>query len=436
MAKPSNNVDLENALKKLKHDKLYDDFFEYKNQSQYNNYCDVFDSKGEKKNEDAKKICPKLVYFLEKIAKMQNKVEGDERCRYLRYWLYDEVGKFHTESSINMDKLSYITDLIEVGNKVNKEKLNNRCSLPSHDKSVKLDEWKNRKISYIYLKKYNDIKKDIDPTNKDKCNMYTTYLNNMNSLYNKYKKECKSIFLMVYGPDYADCYSTHKPDELIALLKNCNKSTGGGSTGTTSWLLNFFIPSNRSSSGNQHKTTQGTVKVADTAGQNTEQGASQGVTRSTSSASSVIAAPERKQVGREMSVTINPKAPLSPLSRENPGNVVNAVRSSASETSSDAGAVITTTVSSTLETLNEKSDKNYIRDVIMATAILGTIFFVFFYNMFQNKNVFTHSTFFVLVFWIKVKFSQKKTKKKLNLNIIITKSMKRSLRSMIQNMNL
>ncbi|KMZ79562.1 hypothetical protein PVIIG_00836 [Plasmodium vivax India VII] len=191
MAKPSNSGDLENASKNLKHDKLYEDFFEYKKPSEFNNYCDVFGSQGQKKNENAKQICPKLIYFLEKIANMQNKVEGDKRCKYLRYWLYDEIGKIHTGGSISMDKLSYIADLIEVGNKVNKEKLKNRCSLPLHDKNVKLDEWKNRKLSYIYLKKYDDIKKDINPTNKDKCNMYTTYLNNMNSLYNTYKKECK-----------------------------------------------------------------------------------------------------------------------------------------------------------------------------------------------------------------------------------------------------
>ncbi|KMZ92313.1 hypothetical protein PVMG_03668 [Plasmodium vivax Mauritania I] len=385
MAKPSNSGDLENASKNLKHDKLYEDFFEYKKPSEFNNYCDVFGSQGQKKNENAKQICPKLIYFLEKIANMQNKVEGDKRCKYLRYWLYDEIGKIHTGGSISMDKLSYIADLIEVGNKVNKEKLKNRCSLPLHDKNVKLDEWKNRKLSYIYLKKYDDIKKDINPTNKDKCNMYTTYLNNMNSLYNTYKKECKPGAWWGYsGPDYADCYSTHKPDNLIALLKNCNKSTSGGTTGTTSWLSSLLGPSNRSSSGSQHNASPGVAKVADAAGQQRGQGASQGVTRSTSSgssASSLTAAPERKQVSSEMSVTVNPKAPLSPPSRENSGNVVNAVRPNAVETSSDAGPVTTMAVSGTLETLNEKSDKNFIRNIVMATAILGTIFFLFYYNL-------------------------------------------------------
>ncbi|KMZ85857.1 hypothetical protein PVBG_03322 [Plasmodium vivax Brazil I] len=287
MAKPSNSGDLENALKNLKLDKLYEDFFEDIKTPEFKNYCDVFDSQGKKKNENAKKICPKIVYLLEKIYKMKDRGEGAKRCGYLRYWLYDEVGKIHTGGSISMDKLSYIADLIEVGNKVNKEKLKYTCSLSSHDKNVKLDEWKNRKLSYIYIKKYDDIKKDINPTNKDKCNMYTTYLNNMNSLYNTYKKEY--------------------PLQVVSIT----------------------LP----------------------------------------------------QASQRLLMQQGSREDREPRKVENSGNVVNAVRPNAVETSSDAGPVTTMAVSGTLETLNEKSDKNFIRNIVMATAILGTIFFLFYYNL-------------------------------------------------------
>ncbi|GAW82031.1 variable surface protein [Plasmodium gonderi] len=211
--------DVEEVAKKLDLDKIYDDFFLNSEKSKFVTDCDVFDNEG-KKSENAKKICSKLVYFLEEIAKNKNQAQRNDQCNYLTYWFYGEIGKIHGNHSENISDVTFVKDLIDVGKNVYKRIHGfNKCDLIS-EKGTSLDEWTKRKISYIYFKKYDDIK-DVVSKSHNKCNEYLKYLKNVNSLYQKYYKANCQRFFWWPSPNYINCNKTLNPNTLITIVEKC-----------------------------------------------------------------------------------------------------------------------------------------------------------------------------------------------------------------------
>ncbi|KMZ82303.1 hypothetical protein PVIIG_05744 [Plasmodium vivax India VII] len=289
----------ETESKKLELNKAYDALFSKDSTSKTYTQCNVFSS-GEKKHEDAKKLCSKLLYILEDIAKSPKLTENVKRCSYLRYWFYNEIWGFHTEHSKKIGEISFIKELIDIRNKVHTKELKNMCDIP-YDKDVNLDEWRKRKLSYIYFKNHDNIKNISISTKKTECDKHLAYVENFISLYKEYyDKYCKNggfLWFSAVGTDYFPCSSSYEPSKLLAALKLCKPPEP---------------PKSRISSGSA-----------------------------------------------SVSGRVGGAAPIR----------------------NDTGHGATASVPSTLESATDKMDSNFIRDIIMGVAVIGTILFLFFYNM-------------------------------------------------------
>ncbi|SCA60288.1 Plasmodium vivax Vir protein, putative, partial [Plasmodium vivax] len=187
--------ELEKSALALKLNTLYEALFPEKEKSKFDDQCNKLDTH-DKTYVGVKSLCSKFARALEKAAELKDKGEEHKNsCNYLRYWLYDEIGRIKkVERSQKIDSIPFFKDLIDAVNKVNEKIIVGKCTL-KFDKNVTLDELVKRKISYIYFKKYNDIKGNIKPEKKDECSKYFTYLTNFKSLYDKLKNDhCKSSF--------------------------------------------------------------------------------------------------------------------------------------------------------------------------------------------------------------------------------------------------
>ncbi|VUZ93236.1 PIR protein [Plasmodium vivax] len=227
---------LEKAAEVLKLKTYYDDFFSKNEQPKSADLCKIFDTQ-DKKKENEKKICLKLVRHLEKIGEITEKPKRDEHCNYLTYWFYDELGEIYKDYSKKKEDISSFNDLIGVVNKVNvPQSRYPKCTLKSEN-GVSLDEWKKRKISYIYFKKHNDISTDIAKSpSSDKCEKYFTYLNYINSFYSAYNS--KHCGLFTWPPNYFVCDSKLNPKDLLSTVEKCKTKDSGGGSG--SFILSIF----------------------------------------------------------------------------------------------------------------------------------------------------------------------------------------------------
>ncbi|GAB69373.1 CYIR protein [Plasmodium cynomolgi strain B] len=244
--KPISATELENAAEALKHNTLYDNLFSGKNKSKYEEYCNKVFDVADKKNDEAKGVCHKLAFFLEKIAVNPKKEERDKHCNYLPYWLYGEIGKIYKkEKSIKLGKIPFFNDLISAKNNIYSKIEGNKCSYLLFDSNTSLDELIKQKISFIYFNKYNDIKKDVTVSpNKDKCKKYSTYLDLISSFYKIIEKGyCMNRwFLSPPVPKYFNCDKNLNPESLLSTAKQCaaKEPGSGGGLGANSLILSLF----------------------------------------------------------------------------------------------------------------------------------------------------------------------------------------------------
>ncbi|KNA01684.1 hypothetical protein PVNG_06397 [Plasmodium vivax North Korean] len=221
----------------LKLKTLYDNFFLKNQQPKSDEPCKIFETK-EKKKEKEKNICLNLVRHLEKIGEITENSKRNDHCNYLTYWFYDELADTLKDNLKKKEDIAFFNELIGVVNKVKlPQSRYPKCTL-KYESGVSLDEWKKRKLSYIYMKNYDDIKSKIFSQKKEQCDKYTTYIDNINKLYINYKTN-KCGWLMS-SKDYADCSGKYDPKPLITELAKCKTQ---GSNGSQSSLLSWFLGS-------------------------------------------------------------------------------------------------------------------------------------------------------------------------------------------------
>ncbi|CAG9479379.1 unnamed protein product [Plasmodium vivax] len=325
-------TDLENVAKDLGLNKLYDEFYVKKTSSKYFQECDAL-NEYDKTHTGVKELCIKLISSLEKLAEMKTKNKDyNDRCNYLPHWLFDEIGKIYKPiPSKNSNNIPFFSKLSHIGNTVNMKLTGNRCTTLPYSNSISLDARKNRKNSYIYLKKYEEIKQII----------------------------------------------------------NAKESSRGGSTSSGSWLSSWFGSSTGSSRSGKDSSPPETAKAG---GKEVDKGVKGtpkspgGARDSTGSVSKVTASGTGdKFLTREASPghasTLVTKIPLSPTPGKSPGTLVNTIPSYSTDIKTDTVAVPIADSSGNLGTVNEKLDSSFYHNIIMAAAILGTIFFLFYYNM-------------------------------------------------------
>ncbi|GAW83940.1 variable surface protein [Plasmodium gonderi] len=212
------------AANVLKLDKIHEELYSLNETSKFDAYCEKLNIDNEQYSK-SKILCTKLMYVLEQIAVNGRKPENTKRCGYLRYWLYEEIGKIYTDHSKMVSEISLAKDLIDIVNNVIKKELKYICtSFPEPEKNVTLDEWKKRKISYMYFQNYDEIKKISNSNDNDKCSKYLTFVNNFSRLYERYKKDhCNNGSWWLFNTDthYFYCASKFDPKKLISELEAC-----------------------------------------------------------------------------------------------------------------------------------------------------------------------------------------------------------------------
>ncbi|SCA83556.1 VIR protein [Plasmodium vivax] len=366
---------LDDASKPLKLNKLYEEFFSKDTISKYDSYCNDL-KKYDNTHKGAKELCIKL------------------------YWLYDEIKEIYKEHTKKFGEIPFSKELIDIANKVNKEVKPNDCTL-KHEKEVTLDELIKRKFSHIYLKKYDEIKQNVDAKGKDKCNMYITYLKYIDLLHKNYKKnDCEKLYFWSPTPNYTDCSLRHDASKLIPILNNCKDegSKGGSKPNSGSFLFGWWGSSSAPSSSSRNVPVAGDVKASGVGGDKGAQGpsnnlagsaVSQGLTRSTSARvlESAVTPAKVRDGGTGGAALPRPvaklhtKEVLSPAPKEIPGKGALTVPSYTSGIRTDTVPVPIVDSSGPSEGVSDKVDSNFYRNIIMAAAILGTIFFLFYYNM-------------------------------------------------------
>ncbi|GAW83979.1 variable surface protein [Plasmodium gonderi] len=222
MTKTIPKPSLEEVSRSLELNEMYEEFFTKEEKYNSDNYCNEVEEYNSRYN-GVSALCRKLVGFLKKIPQTTIVKTRNDYCDYLTYWLHDKIGDIYKNTSEKTENIPFFKDLINVMKKVNSELKGYNCTF-IHDYKVSLDEWKNRKFSYIYLKNYNNIKEIINREFMDNCDMYITYLNNINTLYTKYKNnKCTGFLFFLSVPNYVDCSSKYKPHELLSTLNNCKE---------------------------------------------------------------------------------------------------------------------------------------------------------------------------------------------------------------------
>ncbi|VUZ99980.1 PIR protein [Plasmodium vivax] len=354
---------LETESKKLELSKAYDALFSNASTSKTYTECKVFES-GSKKHDGAKKLCNKLLYILENIAKNPKTADNAKQCSYLRYWFYDDIRGFHTEHSKKIGEISFVKELIDIRSKVHKNELKNMCDIP-YDKDVNLDEWRKRKLSYIYYKNHDHIKNISISTKKTECDKHLAYVESFISLYKEYyEKHCRGrgfLFFSPVGTDYFPCSSLYDPNKLLAALKICKPPEPPKSK---------ISASSAPVSGRAGGAAQ--VSSAVTRGST-----SSGGTRGTASP---VTAVRGAAVPGPVS-TLQPAKFLAPSTGGIPGQSPRATLPPNLQIRNDTGHGATAAVPSSLDSASNKMDSNFIRDIIMGVAVIGTILFLFFYNM-------------------------------------------------------
>ncbi|CAI7721814.1 PIR protein [Plasmodium vivax] len=412
---PTNKI-LEDSLKALELDKIYKDFFSKDVSSIYDKKCDEFNTLV--KDKDAvKKVCTKLVRFVKKISELDKEEESAKHCKYLPHWLYDEIGAIHLDHSTNFGKIPYAQKLVNIGNTVNKEINKKVCTLKPEN-FVKLDELIKRKYMFIYYKKQAEIKSVIYSQSKYDCDKYFTYLTNIKLLYDKLKNDhCRSGFWSLpLESNYFSCKQTSDPKDLLSKAEECKAKSPGG-RGTTLWGSLFGYSSGGTSVGEKGKSTEGQGKAVGLQTQKAESGShlspagsqmdkgvkgatastgsgdrSKGLTSTTSHVTvGVSPRPVAESTVRNNAVagaglsdqvaTLQPRVTSSsPVGGSPVQNALAAVPATL-QIRDNTGHGTMADSSSTLESVSNKLDSKFYRNIILASAILGTIFFLFYYNM-------------------------------------------------------
>ncbi|SCA59902.1 VIR protein [Plasmodium vivax] len=407
---------LEDSLKPLELDKIYKDFFSKDVTSIYDKKCDEFNTLVKDK-EAVKKVCTKLVRFVKKISELDKEEESAKHCKYLPHWLYDEIGAIHLDHSTNFGKIPYAQKLVNIGNTVNKEINKKVCTLKPEN-FVKLDELIKRKYMFIYYKKQAEIKSVIYSQKQYDCNKYFTYLTNIKLLYDKLKNDhCRSSFWSLpLESDYFSCRKTGDPKDLLSKAEECkNKASGSG--GSTFLGILFGGSSGGTSVAEKGKSTEGPGKGVDSqtqkagsgshllpAGSQRDRGVKEATASTgsgdrsnvlTTSTSHVTAAgsprPAAEATVRNNAVaggglssqvaTLQPRVTMSSSVGGSPVENALAAVPATLQIGDNTGHGTMVDASSTLESVSDKLDSNFYRNIIMATAILGTIFFLFYYNL-------------------------------------------------------
>ncbi|SCA59747.1 Plasmodium vivax Vir protein, putative [Plasmodium vivax] len=374
MTKPPGKT-LEEAAEAVELHKIHPEkfFSELGESSDFDQLCNGIDKKVSSKSAEVKDLCIKLVRHLVKLSKA-NPSERNNYCSYIRYWLYEKIGAIHADKSAKIENVPFFKDLNDAWTAINIAKLSNKCK-PENIKDVKLDELKNRIFSYIYFKNLEKIKAISNSKKQDDCTKHLTYLENFKSLHDKYKiaqcgsstsRRSKSFRRYSRTKSFSSC------NKLIEFVNCCNyincvKSSGHNSTRKNNNNNKYSIYRDYSNYSNYSKcTTYSDSRNYD-----------KGITYCDCSNYNKYSHYNQYGNYNKYKKFVKSRKTIIILI------FIRSIKANNIRTSIIFRGItnfVKFIKSIGSETLYDKLDSNTIKNIIMAAAVLGIIFFLFYYN--------------------------------------------------------
>ncbi|KMZ77287.1 hypothetical protein PVIIG_05332 [Plasmodium vivax India VII] len=208
--------DMEELLGKLTSHTVYTNLDNKGDIDNYCNYC-INVLPLEKDYPGVTEFCKRLS---KNLSNIKDKKDRDERCSYLAYWTYDNIGKEISSLTYNTlnPVINQINNLILL---INTKILNKNTCVFYLDSNAKV--WKEEKYLHDYFKYFTDIEGiSVIPENDQKT--YCEYISNINNLYESHINHCCNYFTedayFSYCNKYFNCDKKYNPYVLYSKL-NC-----------------------------------------------------------------------------------------------------------------------------------------------------------------------------------------------------------------------
>ncbi|GAB69530.1 CYIR protein [Plasmodium cynomolgi strain B] len=146
---------------------------------------------------DIYELCKMFEKNLRELPKiMSAETDYNEQCRYLIFWLNDQMRKkFNLYMIPTINKNEIMQEFFSLSSMINAN-LVNKCRY-TYNTDIDLELWKNWKDLYDYIRNKNNIAGKIE-SDMRLCKTYKEYYTHIESIYEKYKEEC-------CGENYGNC---------------------------------------------------------------------------------------------------------------------------------------------------------------------------------------------------------------------------------------
>ncbi|VUZ94237.1 PIR protein [Plasmodium vivax] len=380
---PQEKLAFDKASETLKLNAIYEELFPKDVKSKFDKDCELLNTH-EGIYKGVKALCSKFGSSLEYAAGERRREKRKNYCNYLRYWLYDEIGKINKVDHKNkLSEIPFVKDLFTAVNKINGNFNENKCTLP-FDKNITLDDLIKRKILYIYFNKYTNIKSSINPRNEDQCSNYFTYLTYMKSLYDKYKSDhCPFIWSLPNESDFLRCSSAYDPKALLLKVQQCKPEETGRSSPSL-WDIFFWSLQSRTPAKGRDMPAQEQGKVV-AARKPADVGSTEGkVVTSGPTTNKVLAAVESPPRGEQTSEV--KRVESREISHNSQSNHMLLRGSDGRHSATTTGHVVLPEVATDSSDFIKKTydvlKSEYFRHAIVGASIIGVLVCLFFYFKF------------------------------------------------------
>ncbi|KMZ86140.1 variable surface protein Vir 12 [Plasmodium vivax Brazil I] len=383
--------------------------------------------------ESDKTLCKKVAQNLTKLSTLK----GDElknSCYYFQHWFYEQIAKTYYDGKDKNKKYHVgekLFDIIALFISKYSKLEPCRCNVFG-----KPEDWKEEKYLHTYFENHQDI--NCSNSSKDRCEKYIKYVTYIDSLFPEKEDKCcdgEELIEYVFCEPYFKCESTYNPKDLLKKLQKELQSLGkepevprDGGTGGVELDAKAKPGTAVSEGAGSGVLKPVAAKPADTNPAPSERAPAKPVAAKPAATkpakeesegedpaqakpvpakpvaakplATKSAPPERapeapepkrsqpeiparevpEQAVVETADTLQHEESFSPPPMESSEQSVQEVSSYTTELASSGVPLTNADALSTLGTTHEELDSNFFRNVIMAIAVLGTIFFLFYYN--------------------------------------------------------
>ncbi|SBS95414.1 PIR Superfamily Protein [Plasmodium ovale curtisi] len=116
-----------------------------------------------------------------------NEVDDADLCRYLNFWIHDEIKKASFSYKCNTHEKTFIRKISSISHRYNSSPSKNKCHF--YVSALSLDTWIKWKNLYDYIKSYSTIKNTVTADN-NKCKVYPEYIEYIKGIHKEYKEQC------------------------------------------------------------------------------------------------------------------------------------------------------------------------------------------------------------------------------------------------------